>query len=267
MIGGKVQTPLSIINNQSSIERILVLLGFALVLTRVSGFLLVLPVFGWNGLPLQVRAALAILLSLFFCTVAPLGIDPAQVSTLDDVLLLAAEGIYGLALGLVIVLLFSVAQLTGHIIEQQMGMTMSEIIDPLTGEETGPLANLMGMIFILLFLSADGHHLFLLILSKSYSVFPAGHLPTLDALVGGVIEAGSVMFVACLRLAAPLLGAFLVLMVTLALLARLIPEMDIFFVSTPVLVATGLFLTALFMPFLGGFVGEMADWMAKLLPI
>ncbi|MCU0916312.1 MAG: flagellar biosynthetic protein FliR [Planctomycetes bacterium] len=243
------------------------LLGFALVLTRISGFLLVLPVFGWNALPMQVRAAVAVLLSLFFCTVAPLGVDPAQVSTLGALLLLGAEAMYGLALGLIVMLLFSVAQITGHIIEQQMGMTMSEIIDPLTGEETGPLANLMAMIFILLFLSADGHHLFLLILSKSYSAFPAGNLPTLDSLVGGLIETGSVMFVACLRLAAPLLAAFLVLLVALALLARLIPEMDIFFVSTPVLVAAGLFLAAIFMPFLGGFVGEMANWMAKLLPI
>ena len=75
------------------------------------------------------------------------------------------------------------------------------------------------------------------------------------------------MFVACLRLAAPLFAAFLILMVALALLARLIPEMDIFFISMPVQAALGLFLAAIFIPFVGGFVTEMADWMAKLLPI
>ncbi|MCX5645678.1 MAG: flagellar biosynthetic protein FliR [Phycisphaerae bacterium] len=243
------------------------LLGFALVLTRVSSFLLVLPVFGSKAIPMQIKAAAALLLSLFFCTTAPLGIDPAQISTLEAILLLANEAIYGLALGLIVALLFSVVPLSGHIIEQQMGLTMAEIIDPLTDEEAGPLASLLEMIFLLLFLSANGHHVFLLILSKSYSVFPAGTIPTLGILVGSVIETGSAMFVASLRLAAPIMAAFLILMVALALLARLIPEMDIFFISMPVQVALGLFLAAAFMPLVGGYVSEMADWMAKLLPL
>jgi flagellar biosynthetic protein FliR len=148
-----------------------------------------------------------------------------------------------------------------------MGLTMAEIINPLTDEEAGPLASLLEMIFLLLFLSANGHHMFLLILSKSYSVFPAGTIPTLGTLVGSVIETGSAMFVASLRLAAPMIAASLILMVALALLARLIPEMDIFFISMPVQVALGLFLAAAFIPFVGGYVSEMADWMAKLLPL
>jgi flagellar biosynthesis protein FliR len=243
------------------------LLGFALVLTRISGFLLVLPVFGSKILPVQIKAAAAVLLSLFFCATVPLGIDPAGISTLGAMVLLAGEAVYGLALGLIVALLFSVVQLSGHVIEQQMGLTMAEIVDPLTDEEAGPLANLLEMIFLLLFLSANGHHLLLLVLSKSYSAFPAGTIPTLGVLVGGVIETGSVMFIACLRLAAPLLAAYLLLMVALALLARLIPEMDIFFLSMPLQAALGLFLVTMFMPFVGGFVTEMAEWMAKLLPI
>jgi len=244
-----------------------VLLGFALVLTRISSFLLVLPVFGSKGLPVQIKAAVAVFLSLFICTTAPLGVDPARIGTLQAILLLAGEAVYGLALGLIVVLLFSVVQLSGHVVEQQMGLTMAEIVNPLTEEEVGPLASLLEMIFLLLFLSADGHHLFLQILAKSYSVFPAGTTPTLGLLVGGVIETGSVMFVAGLRLAAPMLAAFLILMVGLALLARLIPEMDVFFLGMPVQAGLGLFLAAAFVPFLGGFVTEMTEWMAKLLPI
>jgi flagellar biosynthesis protein FliR len=56
-------------------------------------------------------------------------------------------------------------------------------------------------------------------------------------------------------------------MVALALLARLIPEMDIFFIGMPIQAALGLFLATVFLPFMGGFVTEMAEWMAKLLPI
>jgi len=243
------------------------LLGLMLILTRISSFFLVIPVFGWQAIPLHIKATIAVILSLFFCVCKPLAVNPAEVSSSMAMILLAGEAIYGLALGLIVALLFSVVQLSARIAEQQMGLTMSEIVDPLNGEETGALSSLMEMVFILLFLSANGHHMFLRIISRSYDAFPPGTIPTLNALIEGVIHTSSAMFIASLRLAAPLLSAFLVLMVTLALLSRLVPEMDIFMVSIPARVALGLFLVAIFMPFVGGYITEMADWMAKLLPL
>jgi flagellar biosynthetic protein FliR len=243
------------------------LFGFALVLTRLSAFFLVLPVFGWQTIPVRVKVALTALLSLFFYAVTPLRTHAAEVSILAAIALLAGEAVYGLALGLIVTLMFSAVRISARIIEQQMGLTMAEIVDPLTGEETAPLSGLLETIFILLFLSANGHHLFLLILSKSYEAFPPGVIPSLDRLAGGVITTSSAMFVACLRLAAPMLAAFLILMVALALLARLVPEMNIFFISMPVQMGLGMFLAAIFLPFIAEFVSEMALWMARLLPL
>jgi flagellar biosynthetic protein FliR len=243
------------------------LLGLALILTRISGFFLVLPVFGWSAIPIRIKVSVAILLSLFFCACKPLGVTAAEVSLPMAMILVAGEALYGLALGLIVALLFSVVQVSMQIAEQQMGLTMSEIVDPLNGEQSGALSSLMEMVFILLFLSANGHHLFLRVLSKSYDAFPPGTIPTLGLIVDGVVGTSSIMFAASLRLAAPLLGAFLILMVALALLSRLVPEMDIFMTSMPARVGLGLFLVAAFMPFIAGYITEMADWMAKLLPI
>jgi flagellar biosynthetic protein FliR len=236
-------------------------------MARISGFFLVLPVFGWPAIPHAAKAAVATLLSIFFYTCKPPAIHPAELSAIETMLLLSGEAVYGLALGLIAALLFAVVQFSGRVAEQQMGMTISEIVDPLKGEETGELSSLMEMVFILLFLSANGHHLFLHVLSKSYDAYPVGTTPRLEVLVESVVAASSVMFIAGLRLAAPLLGAFLVMMVALALFARLVPEMDILTVSLPARVALGLFLIAVFLPFIAGFVTEIADWMAKLLPI
>ncbi len=243
------------------------LLGLALVMTRISGFFLVLPVFGWPAIPHHVKAAIATILSVFFYIYKPLAVRPAELSTVETILLLGGEAVYGLALGVIAALLFAVVQFSGRVAEQQMGMTISEIVDPLKGEETGELSSLMEMVFILLFLSADGHHLFLRVLSRSYDAYPAGTVPRLEVLVEGVVGASSAMFIAGLRLAAPMLGAFLVMMVALALFARLVPEMDILTVSLPARVALGLFLVAVFLPFIAGFVTEIAEWMAKLLPL
>jgi flagellar biosynthetic protein FliR len=123
------------------------------------------------------------------------------------------------------------------------------------------------MIFVILFLSANGHHLFLSILSRSYETFAVGRIPTMAALATGVIKASSVMLVLGLKLAAPILAAFLVLMVILAVLARIMPDMNILFISLPLRVGMGLLLMVIFLPFIHSFVSEFAAFMGKLLPV
>ena len=243
------------------------LLGFVMVLTRISAFFMVLPVFGWKSIPVRIKVALTVLVAVFFSVVTPLAIEPKGISVLEAILLIANEAVYGLALGLIVTFVFTAVKFSGRIVERQMGLAMAEILDPLTGERSQPLGSLLEMIFIILFLNANGHHFFLLIISRSYETFPAGSMPTMPVLAGGIIKAGSTMLLLGLRLAAPMLAAFLVLMVVLAVLARMVPEMNILFISLPLRVGLGLLMTAIFLPLINSFVGEFADWMGKLLPL
>ena len=243
------------------------LLGFVMVLTRISAFFLILPVFGWKSIPVRIKVALTILVTFFFSMITPIPIESEQVSVVKAVLLLANEATYGLALGLIAAFVFAAVKFSGRIIERQMGLAMAQILDPLTGERTQPLGSLLEMIFIILFLSANGHHLFLLIISRSYESFPAGSIPTIPVLAEGVIQAGSTMLIHGLKLAAPILAAFLLLMVVLAVLARMVPEMNILFISLPLRVGLGLLMVAIFLPFFSSFVGECAKLMGKLLPL
>jgi flagellar biosynthetic protein FliR len=247
-----------------------ILFDFTMVLTRVSAFFLVLPVFGFTAIPIRIKVALAIFISLFFTMTSPLAMRSSawrQISTLEIVLLLSNESIYGLCLGVIVATVFLSVKFCGRIAEHQMGLSMAEILNPLTGEQSQPLGMFLEMIFIIAFLSANGHHLFLLTLSRSYEAFPAGSIPTLPVMVEGIAKSGSTLLIAGLRLAAPMLAAFLLLMVVLAVVARVAPETDILLVSLPLRVGFGLMLAGMFIPFITGFVGEFADWMGKLLPL
>ena len=243
------------------------LLGFVMVLTRISAFFMVLPVFGWKSIPVRIKVAITMLLTIFFSMIIPIPINAGQVSSVKAVLLIVNEATYGLALGLIVMCVFAAVKFSGRIIERQMGLAMAQILDPLTGERAQPLGSLMEMIFVLLFLSANGHHLFLLIISRSYESFPAGSMPTIPVLTEGIIKAGSTMILHGLKLAAPILAAFLLLMVILAVLARMVPEMNILFISLPLRVGLGLLMVAIFLPFISSFVGEFAKLIGKLLPL
>jgi len=243
------------------------LVFFFLVFSRVSAFFLVMPVFSWRSIPVRVKVAIAVLLSLFFTTACPLETEAWSVGVVESILFMCNEALYGLALGLIASSLFSAVKVGGRIAERQMGLAMAEVLDPLTGERTQPLGSLLEMIFILLFLSANGHHLLLTTIWRSYEAFPVGMTAQPAVLAGGVVKAGSVMLLAGLRLTAPLLAAFLLLMVTLAVLARIVPEMNILFVSLPLRVGLGLLMASVFLPLVSKFVGEFSEWMGKLAPI
>jgi flagellar biosynthetic protein FliR len=243
------------------------LLGFMMVLTRISALFLVLPVFGWKIIPSRIKIAMAVLLAIFHSTITPLAVNTSETSVLEAILLLANEGTYGLSLGLVATVLFSAVKVGGRIVERQMGLAMAQILDPLTGESSQPLGSLLEMVFVVMFLNANGHHFLLSIISRSYETFPAGSIPTIPVLAGGVVKAGSALLSAGLMLAAPILAAFLVLLIVLAVLARMVPEMNILFISLPVRVGLGLLMTAIFLPLVSAYLSEFADWMDKLLPV
>ncbi|MBN2270097.1 MAG: flagellar biosynthetic protein FliR [Sedimentisphaerales bacterium] len=246
------------------------LFDFVMVLTRVSAFFLILPVFGFKAIPIRIKVASAVFISFFFTMAAPHvspSNAPEKVSMAEVILLLSNEAIYGLCMGLIAQSIFATVKYCGRITEHQMGLSMAEILDPLTGEQSQPLGMLIEMIFIIAFLSANGHHLFLMTISRSYEAFPAGSIPTLPIMISGVVKSGSTLLLAGLRLAAPMLAAFLLLMVVLAVVARIAPETNILFISLPLRVGLGLMMVGIFMPFITGFVGEFADWMGKLLPL
>jgi flagellar biosynthetic protein FliR len=243
------------------------LLAFAMVLTRISALVLVVPVFSWQSISIRIKAATVLLLTIFFFMVKPPQVSIASDSALQVILILATEATYGLALGLILALVFAAVGLYGRIVERQMGLALAEVIDPMTGERAKPLGMLLEMLFIIMFLAANGHHLFVLTISRSYDVFAAGTVPSISILTAGVMEAGSTMLIAALRLAAPLLAAFLLLLVALAVCARVAPEMNILFISLPMRVGLGLIMTMVFIPFINGFVSEFAQWMNKLLPL
>ncbi len=243
------------------------LLGFAMVMTRISAFFLVAPIFGTPSIPQTIKISAIILLSVFFSMINPPAVTAQQASAIQAILLLSSEATYGLALGIITSILFATVKLAGRIAEDQMGLTMAEMLDPLTDEQGLPIATLLELVFTIAFLAANGHHLLLKVLHHSFELFPAGQIPSIATLTGNIYEATIMMLAAALQLAAPILAALLVLLVVLAILAKLVPDMETFFISFPLRIAVGFIMLIALMPFIDGFVSETAKMMAKILPL
>jgi len=242
-------------------------LPFLMLLGRITAFLMVLPIFGWRALPGRIKAGAALLLTVFFAMILPRpAVLAAPMGWLSASLLLTTEIIFGLALGLAVRMVFSAVEIAGRITSRQMGLALAGTIDPMSGRQGQPLAMLLETVFILFILTSDGHHLFLALIFRGYQVFPVGATPSIGAMAEALVLAGSTMLVFGLKLAAPVLAAFLCLSVFLAILARVLPELNVLFLSLPLRVGLGLFMASAMVPSLSILTQELAKWLGGLLP-
>lgn len=243
-----------------------IVLPWLILLARISAFLAVLPMFGWQWLPMVVRAGMAVLLTASYGLAGHLPVLASlEPNLLASGILVVREILFGLGMGLAANLIFLSVQQMGRIISQQMGLAEAGIIDPVSGEESDVMEMFFQITFVLFFLAAGGHHLLLKVLWGSYQAFPVGETPAISALAETIVQAGSDMLVFALQLAAPLMAAFLVLTVALAALSRAMPEVNILFMSFPLRIGLGVFMAAAMVPLLRGFTAQMADWMGRYL--
>lgn len=243
------------------------ILGFILVMSRLGAFFAVAPVFSWKSIPRRILIGITVLIGILFASVLPTPQIDGQILLVKAILMIATEVIYGAALGYVCTLLFAVVRLSARIAEREMGLSMSNIINPLSGESAQALSIMMEMVFILLFLNANGHHILLVTVSKSYEGFPMGTMPEISVLLKSILESSAMMLMLGLKMSAPILASFLCMMVILAVMARVAPEANILFLSLPLRVGLGLLMVGIFLPFINNFVKEFADYLSKYIPL
>lgn len=240
---------------------IAILLPFMLLLTRISAMFNVFPVFSWASIPLRVRVTMTLAVTFFFAAILPVPeVAKGHVHWLAALVLMGGEALVGGAIGLAVGILFTAVQQGGMLTSRSMGFAMANIVDPVTGQQARVIDLVFQMIFLLLFLATDGHHMLLQIGHISFEMFPVGEMPEIEMLVDGLIRASSAMLDYALRLAAPVLAGFLVLSVVLGVLARIAPEMNILMIGFPLRIALGLSLAAAVASTLDEFVMQLTQW-------
>lgn len=243
------------------------MLGFVLILTRIGAFFASSPLFSWKAIPPRSKVTMALLISGFFASFTPCQFTAENNSLVEIILLIANELLYGLAMGLIAYCLFAVVRVAGQIIARQMGLMMANVLDPFSGEQSQALGMLLEIMFVLLLFATGSHHLLIQVLSRSFQAFEPGFIPDISVLVESVLKAGSAMLMLALKMSAPLLAAFLLLMVVLGFMARVAPEANILFLSMPLRVGMGMIMLAVFIPFIANFVTAFTTWLSRLMPI
>ena len=146
----------------------------------------------------------------------------------------------GVILGFAGRLLFEGIQMAGQLVGFQMGFSIVNIIDPVTSEQVSIIAEFQYLLAGLLFLAVDGHHLLLQAVSESYTVVPVLGFHLTGALMQNLVDLTREMFVVAMKISAPIIVALVFANIGLGLVARTVPQINIFVVGFPLQIAIGL---------------------------
>lgn len=251
------------------VQSFLVLYG--LCLARLAAVISLAPFFGGPSAPGQVKLGLAaVLAAVLFPTITPPAGLATPISPMLFVALLIKEGLLGAVIGLMSQILFYAVQMAGTLIDSQRGANQMNFLAPQLAGPTSVLGQLQCQTALVLFVTIDGHLLFLRGLHASFSVVPILSLPSAQAGVGPVLDqivrlTAEALAVA-LMLAAPVLLALFLVDASFGVLGRVAGQIQIHSESQPVKAIAGLavFLLALGLIF-DRFLAFMADSLARVL--
>lgn len=211
---------------------------FTLVLGRLAGIFSALPLFGGQRVPMKIKSVAVFAMTLVCFPVLNLAKAELPSDFISLCLLVIAETMIGLTLGIVAKAVFGAVEYCGQVIGMQMGFAMSSLFDPAMGQ-VPLLAMFQSMVAMLLFLSLVAHHIFIRAMVDSYALIPIGGWHMSGNLMSFLVTTTSGIFVLGIKLAAPVMVALLATTVVLGVMARSFPQMNIFVVSMPLNVGIG----------------------------
>jgi flagellar biosynthesis protein FliR len=241
--------------------------AFLLVFARIGTMIMLMPGLGEVNIPVRIRLGIALSLTLILL---PLHRGAYQVN-LENLaplpVLLVHEILVGLILGATARVTISALTVAGSVIAQQLGLGFVTAVDPTQGQQGIVVGNLLTILGITLLFATDLHHLVIAALTESYRIFRPGELISSGDVAMLATKTFALAFKIGVQLSAPFLVFGMVFNLGLGVLARLMPQMQVYFVGAPLSILLGfLILVAVIATMMGTFLDYFVVIMHELTP-
>ena len=240
--------------------------GLLLIFMRFLGLFVIAPFFSSFLIPVRYK----ILFAIFFTII----VYPALTEFNPDIpdhlinygLMLAGQLIIGLILGFIVTIIFTAFQLSAQFYHFQMGFGINQVFDPLSRIQVPILSQLQYLLAILVFISIDGHHMLIRALYESFTIVPVidfTNIKTMQFFAVNLSKIFSSMFLLALKIGFPLIATMFLVSLTLGLLSKASPQMNILMLGFPLQIGIGLFSLIIVVPFIIEMIGHTVDFLFK----
>ena len=225
------------------------LIGTLLLSARVAAATMLTPIFGPTQIPGPVRVMIALALSAFLILAVPTAL-PVIDSTPDLMVATIGELLLGASLAFGFLVAYAATQIAGRVLDIQLGYGAASVLNPTTQTPAPLIGTVFGMAMVAVFLALDGHHVLIRALALSVENYPPGAF-AVNFDFSEHLKFSGAMFTFGLALAAPVMFSLLLADVSLAVMARSMPQLNVFVLSFSVKIVLGLIGLALSIRFAG----------------
>ena len=219
-----------------------------LIFIRISTALITSPIFGSKIVPTLPK----IFLSMLLAYIVYLTIDRNAISSVPTgymlVILSFKEAVTGLIIGFMLQFVFWGVSYAGTLIGFDMGLTMAEVFNPASEDNNNVIGELLYYGALMIFFIINGHHYVISSLKFSFSIIPLGKFTLTKPVYDLIVLYASSVFVIAVKIASPIMVSFFLVHIAEGIVARIIPQMQVFFVTQPLKIGIGLLLLSAITP-------------------
>ncbi len=220
-------------------------ISVALVFTRIISFFISFPLISSPLIPNNIKVFLVLGFSFFIMTKFNFGVSSKDYDVLVFLLLIIKELFIGFSLGLIVSIFMNVFSYAAEIIGYLMGLTVLNMFNPAFGQ-TSVLSGFFLLLFYLIFFISGAYQIFIGSIIKSFEIIPLYYFPSNNEKVFDfVVSKSSDIFLLSFQMAFPFILVLLVFNITLALINRMIPQINVFIVGLPAQIFIGFVILAL----------------------
>jgi len=225
------------------------IVAYAYPAARILGFIASAPLWNTPGIPRRTRLILGLAITLALAPALPPmpSVAPGSLAGLG---ILATQMLVGIAMGFAARIVFAAVELAGEFIGFQMGLSFATFYDPMNSSQSPVVTEFMTLISFLLFLSLNGHLMYVATLAQSFQAIPVGPLPPGAGSWLNLAELGGKIFASGLLLSLPVIVALMITNLGLAVLTRAAPQLNIFALGFPLTLLGGFVALAVAMNYL-----------------
>jgi len=206
--------------------------GYFLIVARLAGFFMLVPFFSYRTIPMMYRVGFVFILAsiMYFTIDIPILLFNGQY-----ILLLVKEITIGLFIGLLAYIILSAVQIAGGFIDFQMGFAIANVVDPQTGAQSPIIGQYFYIFALLLLVVTDAHHLLIDGIFYSYQFIGLTDLISIgsESFPSFIIKTFSSMFIIAFQMAIPIVGMLFLVDIALGMIARTVPQVNVFVVGLP----------------------------------
>ena len=230
---------------------------FFLVFLRIGAIFMSMPVFDSESIPVLFKLALSFATSIVLFPILKLNPEPVFANLAAFCVGVAGEIFIGMAIGFTVKLIFAGIQLAGLLAGYQMGLAIANVMDPASSEQIPLLAQFNHLVALLIFITINAHYWFIRALAESFRIVPPLSVHLGNSFMEQVTHLAGNMFLISIQVGAPVIAALLIASVSFGLIARTVPQMNVFIVAIPLKIGVGLLFFGFSLPYFSAFLKKI----------